>query len=139
MRVIRGLLRSNMTQFLKAFHQRVIPRDRFNPSIGINKVGAAIADMSNRNLLAKHECGSQGGSAPRSFSLDGALGLAYSCLHDLLKRFVHCVRFDMEEIRMKLAEHIPGHSTDRRIACHFSELVSTHAVRDNVKTKWQIP
>src|SRR5688572_22562801 len=108
MRVIRGLLRGNMTQMLKALHQRVIARDRFSPAIGMNKAGAGIADMSNRNLLATHECGGQGGSAPRSFSLDGALGLAYSCLHDLLRRFVQCVRFDMEEIRMKLAEHMPG-------------------------------
>jgi len=40
---------------------------------------------------------------------------------------------------MELAQDISRHGADRRIACNFPELVSAHAICNNIKPERQIP
>src|SRR5688572_14663380 len=135
MRIVRGLLRGDMPQLLEPFHKRMVAGDRFDTSVGINEVGAAIANMCDRHLLPEYKCCRQGGPAARSLSLDRALRLAYRGLHDLLKGFIHRICLDMEEIRMEFSQNIPGDRADSCIAGNLTKLVSAHAVGHNIQAK----
>src|SRR5688572_28169269 len=103
-----------MAQLFESLDQRVIARDRFHPSIWIDKVGAAIPDMGNRDLLTEHESGGECRSTARRLALNGALRFAHCGLHDLLERFIHRICFDMEEIGMELAQNVSRNGADGR-------------------------
>src|SRR5512141_1301993 len=113
----------------------MVPRDRLDPSIGINKVSTAIAHMRNRDLLPDDQCRCQGCAAAGRFLLDGALCFTNCGLHNLLEGLFHRIGFDVEEVGMKLADNMPGNAANGSIACHFTELMSAHAVGNNVKTE----
>src|SRR5512143_787926 len=115
-----------MTQLFEALYQRVIPRDRLDASIGMNKIRAAIAHVRNRNLLPYDQRSRESCPTARRFLLNGTLRVTNGSLHDFLKRFLHRIWFYLEEERMKLLNNISGNTADRCIACHFPKLVAAH-------------
>src|SRR5690349_2496263 len=138
MRVIGRLIRGDMPQFFEPLDERVIARDRLEAPVRIDKVSPTIADMSDGNLLPEHKRGSQCGPATRGLTLDRALCFTDGSLHDLLEGFVHRIGLDVKEIGMELAQDIARHGTDGRITRHFSKLVATHAISDNIESKRQV-
>src|SRR5690349_18295928 len=121
-----------MTQFLQAFYKRVIARDRLNTPIRIDEISATITHVCNCDLLPNHQCSSQRGAATGCFLLDGALSIRYSSLHDLLKGFLDCFRFYLEQKGMEFAHDITGNTAYRCVAGHFTELMSTHTICHNI-------
>src|ERR1051325_11157954 len=114
----------------------MVARDRLNPPIGIDKVGTAIPDMGNRNLLTKHKRSRESRPATGRLALNSTLRFRHGSLHDLLKGLVHRICFDMKEIWMELAQNISRHCANGGIACHLSELMPSHSIGNNVQTEW---
>src|SRR5215211_9379539 len=69
--IVCCFIRGDMPQLFETLDQRVITRDRFHTSVRIDKVGAAIPDVRNRDLLTKHKRGGQCRSTARRLTLDG--------------------------------------------------------------------
>src|SRR5215212_629691 len=95
-----------MPEFFETLYKGMIARDRFDSPVWINKVSTTISHMSNRDLLTDDQRGCQCCPTARGLALNGALSFTHRRLHDLLKRFIHRIRFDMKEIRMKFAQNI---------------------------------
>src|SRR5215216_2075298 len=121
-----------MSQLLETFHQGMVTCDRLDTRIWIDEVGAAIADMGDRDLLSHHQGGCKRCSAAGRFLLDGALCFPYRCLHNLLEGFFHGIWLNVKKVGMKLADDISRHAADGGIARYFAELMPAHAIGNNI-------
>ena len=66
LRVGSGFIRGDLAEFLQAFDQGMIAGQRLDPSIRADGVGAAVTDMADCHLLAKHQRSRQGSTAAGS-------------------------------------------------------------------------
>ncbi len=138
MRIVRGFFRADVAEFLEAFDQRMVARDRLESPVRVDHVGAAVAHVGDGHLLPEDQRGGQGGAAAGRLALDHLLGFGHSRLHDLLERFIRQLGFQVEQVGMEFSHDHSRHGADGGVAGHFAELVAAHAVGHDVQAKGRV-
>ena len=125
-----------MSEFFQTFDQRVVARNDFCTPIGVNMVRTAIPDVCNGGLLTEYQSCCQSGAAAWRFILNGPLRIFDGSLHHLLQGFIRLGLVHSKQVRVKLFHNVAGYYANGGIAGNLPVLMSTHAIRDDVQTKW---